>query len=141
MLKVSRPALYVVLAALIGCAIIGFWLGLRDSVRKDAPSWAGGAPEKVQTPTGNVTVTDAVALDPNAPAAAKPSSEAETRPEEKKPADTVDDAAVDGDVPTTARPLDKAPTKPKPAEKAPAQPDAIGDIIQSAPPPPPDVPY
>lgn len=139
MLKVSRPTLYVVLAALLGCAIIGFWLGLRDSVRKDAPSWAGGAPEKVATPSGSVTVTDAVALDPNAPPP-KP-AEVEVKPEDKKPVEKVEVEPLDGEAATTARPLDKAPARARPAEKAPAQPDAIGDIIQSAPPPPPDVPY
>ena len=146
--RISSSTLRLVVIALGGCAVVGGWMGLSDSLRRSAPAWdqrgVSGGP--VASPAGP---PEAVAFDPKAvekptPTQAPPPVKAETKVEIiPEPADP----ALAG-APSSATPPAKTPPgAPKATPKAAPKGDPIADVIQekTAPAPkaepPPEVPF
>ncbi len=142
--RISPSTLRLVVIALGGCAVVGGWMGLSDSLRRSAPAWDQSAPR----PAATSGPPEAIAFDPRAvekapPTQAPPPVKAETKiaivPETADPALSEAPAAT---------PAAKTPAgTPKAAPKAAPKADPIADVIQNttAPPPkaepPPEVPF
>jgi hypothetical protein len=139
--RISPGTLRLVVIALGGCAVVGTWMGLSDSLRRAAPAWdqhgVAESPAQVAGPP------EAVPFDPKAvevapPPTAPPPVKAETKVE------VVPETPAD---PETAAPPGKTPPAPKATPKAAPKGDPIADVIQekTAPPPkaepPPEVPF
>ncbi len=133
--RISSRTLRLVLIGLAGCAAVGVWMGLSDSLRRIAPEWEGGqARATVPLMPGP---PDAVAFTPGPgdravqKALAAPAEVAEQKPAEAKTAASIATSQ-------TPRPASPAPTVAKPVAN-----DPIGDLVQekTAAPPPPEVPF
>ncbi|MDB5471732.1 MAG: hypothetical protein JWR84_3292 [Caulobacter sp.] len=145
--RISPSTLRLVVIALGGCAVVGGWMGLSDSLRRAAPAWdqhpVAEGPAPVAGPPEAVAF-DPKAIEKAAPTQAPPPVKAETKtlivPE--IPTDPAV-AAPPGTTPAAKTPPGAPKATPKAAPKA----DPIGDVIQNttAPPPkaepPPEVPF
>ncbi len=132
--RISPRTLHYVVISLSACAAVGQWMGMSDSLRRNAPEWEGG---RSQAPLPVVAgPPDAVAFTPGP----------DDRPVQKP-------LPVQAPIEQTEPPEDKTPTPaasqtaaPANAGPAPARPsasDPIGDLVQekTAAPPPPEVPF
>jgi hypothetical protein len=139
--RISPGTLRLVVVALGGCAVVGTWMGLSDSLRRAAPAWDQHAAPV--SPAQAAGPPEAVPFDPKAvevapPPTTPPPVKAETKVE------VVPETPAD---PETAAPAGKTPPTPKMTPKAAPKGDPIADVIQekTAPPPkaepPPEVPF
>lgn len=147
--RISSSTLRLVVIALGGCAVVGGWMGLSDSLRRSAPAWDQHGVAGGPTPTAG-SVPEAVAFDPKAvekapPTQAPPPVKAETKVEiVPEPADPAVAAATP---PGATPPAKTPPGTPKATPKAAPKGDPIADVIQekTAPAPkaepPPEVPF
>ena len=144
--RISPGTLRLVVIALGGCAVVGTWMGLSDSLRRAAPAW--DQHPTAESPARAAGPPEAVPFDPKAvevapPPTAPPPVKAETKTEIVPEAPTDAETAA----PPAATPAGKTPSAPKAAPKAAPKGDPIADVIQekTAPPPkaepPPEVPF
>jgi hypothetical protein len=133
--RISSRTLRLVIIGLAGCAAVGVWMGLSDSLRRIAPEWEGGqARATVPLVPGP---PDAVAFTPGpGDRAIQKALPAPTELAEQKPAE----AKTAATTPTSQTPQ---PASPAPTVARPVANDPIGDLVQekTAAPPPPEVPF
>ena len=145
--RISPSTLRLVVIALGGCAVVGGWMGLSDSLRRAAPAWdqhpVSEGPAATNGPPEAVAF-DAKTVERSPPTQAPPQVKAEAKTE------VAPDPALDPTLatPPATPPAAKTPpgapkATPRPAPKG----DPIADVIQekSAPAPkaepPPEVPF
>jgi hypothetical protein len=142
--RISPSTLRLVVIALGGCAVVGTWMGLSDSLRRAAPAWdqhrTAEPPPPVAGPPEAVPF-DPKAVEKAAPPAPAPGPKVETKAAPLPETPEGPETAANGTTPPTAK------SAPKTAPKAAPKTDPIADVIQekTAPPPkaepPPEVPF
>lgn len=161
--RISPSTLRLVVLALGAAAAAGLWMGLNDSLRRDAPDWesgrsevpaaVAGPPEAVPIDAGKMD--RALAAPPPAKIPAVRPAPAETAKEEAPPPATEDAPPIVGPAvtppekappPKVAAPPAKTPPAKGPAPKAPTRPSAPPaepprEKASPAAPPPPEVPF
>ncbi|WP_271066927.1 hypothetical protein [Caulobacter sp. NIBR1757] len=145
--RISPSTLRLVVVALGGCAVVGGWMGLSDSLRRSAPAWDQHPVSEGPAPVNGPP--EAVAFDPKTvekapPPQAPPPVKAEAKTE-VDPDPTADPTLA---TPAGTPPAAKTPPgTPKPAPRPTSKGDPIADVIQNttAPAPkaepPPEVPF
>ncbi len=138
--RISPSTLRLVLIALGGCAVVGTWMGLSDSLRRAAPAWdqhpVAAGPAVAGPPEAVPFNPQAVETAPPPVAAPGPKVETNAQP---VPATPTGAGIAAGGTPPGG--------KPAPLPKAAPKGDPIADVIQekTAPPakaePPPEVPF
>lgn len=137
--RISPGTLRLVVIALGGCAVVGTWMGMSDSLRRAAPAWDQHAAPV--SPAQAAGPPEAVPFDPKAVEVAPPPT---TPPPVKAETKVAIVPETPGDAETAAG---KTPPAPKATPKAAPKGDPIADVIQekTAPPPkaepPPEVPF